>query len=80
MQNVNVDPNPANIPEIMGGMLEWNFHSGAPWQTYPAWLAVPLDKMYRDLFQTRDRDKRFEIYKKVNEYIADQALWVFTVI
>jgi peptide/nickel transport system substrate-binding protein len=70
---------PANIPELMGGMLEWNFHSGAPWQTYPDWLGVPLDKMYRDVFQTQDRDKRFEIYKKVNEYIADQALWVFTV-
>ena len=28
--------------------------------------------------KAKDRDRRFQIYKKANEYIADQALWVFT--
>ena len=34
---------------------------------------------YGEVFKTRNRDKRFQIYKKANEYIADQALWVFSV-
>ena len=69
---------PAYSPEIMGGLLGWLFHSGAAWQTHPDWLGVPLDRMYHELYRTKDRDKRFQIYKKANEYIADQALWVFT--
>jgi hypothetical protein len=28
--------------------------------------------------RTKDREKRFEIYKKANDYIAQQALHVFT--
>ncbi|UCG12765.1 MAG: hypothetical protein JSU72_20205, partial [Deltaproteobacteria bacterium] len=63
----------------MGGFFEWSFHSGAAWQTSPDWLMLPLDKMYNELKRTRDRDKRFEIYKRANEYIADYAFWVFTV-
>ena len=35
--------------------------------------------MYDEVGRTRDRDKRFEIYKRANEYIADQAFCVFTV-
>ena len=27
---------------------------------------------------TKDHYRRFQIYKRANEYIADQALWVFT--
>ena len=73
-----ISSHPAYVPEIMGGTLEWNFHSGAVWQMSPDWLMVPLDRMYHKLRRTRDRDKRFQIYKKANEYIADQALWVFT--
>ena len=40
---------------------------------------LPLETMYDEVCKTRDRKKRFEIYKKANDYIADQALWVFTV-
>jgi len=68
----------AYSPELMGGLLEWNFHSGAAWQTCPDWLMMPLNRMYHELHRTKDRDKRFQIYKKANEYIADQALWVST--
>ena len=74
-----VSSNPSYIPEIMGGLLEWNFHSGAAWQTVPDWLMLPLNRMYNELLRTTDKDKRFHIYKKANEYIADQALSVFTV-
>ena len=70
---------PAYYAEAMGGLFEWNFHSGAPWQTYPDWIGIPLNMMYREVLNTRDREKRFQIYKKANEYIADQALYVFTV-
>jgi ABC-type transport system substrate-binding protein len=76
---ISIYSDPGPVPEIMGALLEWNFHSGAAWQAYPDWLGEPLDMMYRELLKTRDRDKRFEIYKKANEYIADQALWLFTV-
>jgi ABC-type transport system substrate-binding protein len=71
--------NTGYVPEIMGGILEWHFHSGAPWKPLPDWLIEPLDSMYHELLKTKDRDKRFQIYKKANEYIADQALHVFTV-
>jgi peptide/nickel transport system substrate-binding protein len=70
---------PGIVPEIMGGMLKWAFHSGAAWQTFPDYFMLPLDKMYDEVQRTKDRDKRFEIYKRANEYIADQAFWVFTV-
>jgi peptide/nickel transport system substrate-binding protein len=69
---------PSYMPELMGGQLEWFFHFGAPWQAFPDWLILPLDRMYHEVLRTRDRDRRFQIYKKANEYIADQALWVFT--
>ncbi len=70
--------NPGYVPETMGGQFEWNFHPEAPWQTFPDRLILPLDKMYKELLKTRDRDSRFQIYKKANEYIADQAFWVST--
>ncbi len=69
---------PSYMPELMGGQLEWFFHSGAPAQTVSDFLMDPLNRMYHQILRTRDRDKRFEIYKRANEYIADQALWVFT--
>jgi peptide/nickel transport system substrate-binding protein len=69
---------PAAVPEVVGGGFEWCWHSGAPWKPFPDWLLGPLDGMYHDLLRTTDRDERFAIYKKANEYIADQALWVFT--
>jgi peptide/nickel transport system substrate-binding protein len=69
---------PGYVPEVMYGMLEWWGHSGAAWQTFPDWLGVPLDRMYHEVLRTRDRDKRFQIYKRANEYIADQALGLGT--
>jgi len=75
---IAISSDPSYVPELMGGMLEWFFHSGAPWQTTPDWLMDPLNKMYHELRRTKVRDKRFQIYKKANEYIANQALWVST--
>jgi len=69
---------PGNAPELMGGVFEWACHPGAPWQPFPTWVLGPLPAMYHDLLRTKDRDTRFQIYKKANEYIADQALWLFT--
>ena len=34
--------------------------------------------MYYQLRRTRDRNKRYEIYKNANDYIADQAFYVST--
>jgi peptide/nickel transport system substrate-binding protein len=76
---ISIYSDPAYYAEAMGGLLEWNFHSGAAWQTYPDWIGMPLDSAYREARKTRNRDKRFQIYKKANEYIADQALYIFTV-
>ena len=74
-----IDSHSGAVPELMGGFFEWAFHFGAPWRTFPDWLMEPpLDSMYHELMKTKDRDKRFQIYKRANEYIADQALWVFT--
>jgi len=76
---ITISSNPAFVPEVMCQMLESFFHSGAAWQASPDWLLEPLNRMYRELLKTKDREKRFRIYKKANEYIADQAFWVFTV-
>ncbi len=70
--------NPGYVPEVMGGQLEWYFHIGAPWSTSPNRLLEPLDKMYNDVLRIRDRGERFRIYKKANEYIAEEALFLFT--
>jgi peptide/nickel transport system substrate-binding protein len=69
---------PGTVPEVMGGMFEWAFHSGSPFQCIPDWLLEPLDRMYEELKRSTDREKRFAIYKRANDYFADQALWVFT--
>jgi ABC-type transport system substrate-binding protein len=69
---------PAHVPELMGGMLEWAFHSGAAWQTAPDWLMLTLDGIFQEVLRTKDRDKRFRIYKKANEHVSDQALYLFT--
>ena len=34
--------------------------------------------MYHELLKTTDRTKRFQIYKRANEYVADQAFALFT--
>jgi peptide/nickel transport system substrate-binding protein len=73
-----IHSHPGYVPEIMAGLFEWLFHSGAAWQTFPDDLMMPLHKMYEELLRTRDRNKRFQIYKRANEYIADQALRLFT--
>ncbi len=73
-----ITSNPGYVPEAMGGLMEWFFHFGAAWRHFPDWLIEPLDNMYHELLRTKDREKRFQIYKRANEYIADQALWVFT--
>jgi peptide/nickel transport system substrate-binding protein len=70
--------NPGYIPELMGGQLEWYFHFGAPWSTSPDRLLEPLDEMYNDVLRKTDREERFQIYKKANEYIADQVLFLST--
>jgi ABC-type transport system substrate-binding protein len=62
----------------MGLLLEALFHSGAPFQHVSDFLMEPLNRMYHRLLRTKDRDKRFQIYKRANEYIADQALAVST--
>jgi peptide/nickel transport system substrate-binding protein len=76
---VCVNSDVSYAPEIMHVGLMVSYHSGAPWRSCPVWLLEPLDRMYREVLKTRNRDKRFQIYKKANEYIADQALHVFTV-
>jgi ABC-type transport system substrate-binding protein len=63
----------------MGGYLEWFFRSKGAWRTAPDWLLLPLDRIYQQLLRTKDQEKRLRIYEEANEYIADQALWVFTV-
>ena len=68
----------AYTPETMGLLLPSIFYSRAPWKTFGDWLALPLDGMYNELLRTKNRHERFQIYKKANEYIADQALLVFT--
>ncbi len=74
-----IDSEPAHIPEIMAALFEWQFHSNATFQTVADFLMEPLNEMYRELQRTKERAKRFQIYKRANEYIADQALWVFTI-
>jgi len=69
---------PGIFPEVMHAIFEGHFNFGAPWQHCPDWILEPLDMMYHEVFRTKDRDKRFQIYKKANEYIADQALIVST--
>ena len=76
---LEIHATPGAYPEVMGGHLEWTFHSEAAWQHLPKWLMLPLDKMYKEVQITRNREKRFQIYKEANEYIADQAFWLFTV-
>jgi ABC-type transport system substrate-binding protein len=69
----------ADVPEVMFLRLDGGYNSGAPFRHIPDRLLFPLDNMYRELLRTTDSEKRFEIYRKANEYIADQALAVFTV-
>jgi peptide/nickel transport system substrate-binding protein len=73
-----IESEPSYAPEFMGGQFEFQLHSGAPFQCVSDFLMEPLNRMYHEVLRTRDRDKRFQIYKRANEYIADQALWVFT--
>jgi ABC-type transport system substrate-binding protein len=73
-----IHSDPGVVPEVMGGIFEWFSHSGSPFQCIPDWLLEPLDRMYEEVKRSTDREKRFAIYKRANEYIADQALGVFT--
>jgi peptide/nickel transport system substrate-binding protein len=75
---VVISSHPGYVPEVMGGLLEYLFHSGAPWQTFPDWLMLPLDTLYQEALRTKAQNNRFGIYKKANEYIANQALQLFT--
>ena len=77
---IAINSNPTYWPELMGLQLEAFFHSGAPWQTSHDYLMTPLNCMYHEVLRTKDRKRRFEIYKRANEYIADQALWLFTLV
>ena len=70
---------PCPVPEIVYGVFEWTARQGAPFKACPDWLVFPLEEMYREVLKTTDRNRRFEIYKKANEYMADQALWIFPV-
>ena len=69
---------PGYVPEGMGGWLEWIFRSGAPWRAFPDWIGEPLEEMYQEVLRTQDRAERFALYKKANEYVADQALVLST--
>jgi ABC-type transport system substrate-binding protein len=73
-----ISSHPGYNPEPGGHLLRISFRYEAPWQTAPDWLLEPLDRMYREVLKTKDRDKRLLIYKKANEYIADQALILST--
>jgi peptide/nickel transport system substrate-binding protein len=73
-----IESEPAVLPEIMSGRLLYNFNFAAPFRYASDSLLLPLDIMYEEILRTTDREKRFQIYKKANDYIADQALWVFT--
>jgi peptide/nickel transport system substrate-binding protein len=71
---------PAIMPETMLLWLESLYHSNAPWRVCPGWLLnPPLEQMYEEVLRTTEQERRFEIYMKANEYIADQALLVFSV-
>ncbi len=73
-----IGSHPSYWPEMMSARLESVYHSGAPFQHVSDFLMEPLNRMYHKLLRTKDRDKRFQIYKRANEYIADQALMVST--
>jgi peptide/nickel transport system substrate-binding protein len=70
---------PSYCPEVMTNLFHNVYRSGTAFSTTADYLLLPLDKMYHELVRTKDRDKRFQIYKRANEYIADQAFAVFTV-
>jgi len=65
---------PADAPEVMGHMFENFYNPEAVWRVAPDWLIEPLVIIYKELLGTMDRERRFQLYKKANEYIADQAL------
>jgi peptide/nickel transport system substrate-binding protein len=68
---------PGDAPEWMGHLLESFYNFEAVWRSAPDWLLEPLQIIYEELLHTTDRETRFQLYKKVNEYVADQALGVF---
>jgi ABC-type transport system substrate-binding protein len=69
---------PALTPEMMPDRLRGMSHSNAPFRITPKWITDPIDRWYHEILRSKEREKRFELYKRTNEYIADQALWVFT--
>ena len=76
---VVISTRPGYLPELMSLELGAIFSYGAPYQRFPNWLIEPLDSMHNEILRTKDRSRRFEICRKANEYIADQALGIFTV-
>jgi peptide/nickel transport system substrate-binding protein len=74
-----ISSHPAYVPELASGILEWWFHIGAPWQMCPDGLVEPLHTLRNQVHRTKDPQKRFQIYKKANDYIANQALLIFAV-
>jgi peptide/nickel transport system substrate-binding protein len=70
---------PGETPEPTGRWLESFHHSGAAWRHAPDWLLEPLEIIYKEVLETTDREKRFQLYKRANDYIADQALGLFII-
>jgi peptide/nickel transport system substrate-binding protein len=68
---------PGETPEPIGRWLESFYTSGAAWRHAPGWLSEPLEITYNEVLETTNREKRFQLYKKANDHLADQALWVF---
>ena len=74
-----VGSHPSYAPEMMYDQLDALFTSKGPFRSSPKWLIEPLERMHHEVLKTKQLEKRLAIYKRANEYIADQALWVFTV-
>jgi ABC-type transport system substrate-binding protein len=62
-----VGSHPAYAPEMMYGRFVSHFRSKSPFQWIPQWVLEPLDRMYKQVLRTRDREKRFEIYRTANQ-------------
>jgi ABC-type transport system substrate-binding protein len=68
----------AYAPEPMGHFLEVFYQAEGAWRVAPAWLTERLEIMHDEVRETMGRERRFEIYKRANDYIADQAFLVTT--
>jgi ABC-type transport system substrate-binding protein len=66
---------PGETPEVMGHVGESSAHREAIWRTAPDWLLEPVESIYKEGLNTTDRERRFQLYKKANEYTADQVYY-----